>query len=97
MSSRTNENIVFRFISTLEIQRILFQRMEIKAIVTKAGLIIGASIHFARAYCYARVEKLIFMRLCENMVLHWSLPYGVWNVGLAIEEIEGIGTKRFVR
>lgn len=76
MSSRTNENIVFRFISTLEIQSILFQRMEIKANVTKAGLIIGASIHFARAHCHAHVEKLILMRLCENMVLHCSLSYG---------------------
>lgn len=56
MSSRTNENIVFRFISTLEIQSILFQRMEIKANVTKAGLIIGASIHFARALSRARGE-----------------------------------------
>lgn len=55
--------------------------MEIKANVTKAGLIIGTSIDFARAHCYARVDKLIFMRLCENMVLHWSLPYGVWNHG----------------
>ena len=72
--------------------------MEIKANVTKADLIIGASIDFARAHGYARVEKLIFMRLCdENMVLHWSLPYGVWKGGLAIEEIKGIGTERFER